>query len=506
MSRTATEELPTEHETEHETAAIAGKAIARNAGHLVMGQVVTTVLAVTLSAALGRSLGAVDFGLLFLVTSMAQFAFVVVEWGQLQYVVREVARDAGRSGVLLGSTLALRIIGAVALTVVLVLLTGALGYDAETRTLAALLMACMLPFALAQAFSLVFRGSERMEYESLVSVINRGGTLVFTIPILLFGMGLRGVFLAQAVAGLLALAVAGVFLRRLELPAPRPSLGGMRQIFVGGAPLVIMSVAISSQSYVDAIVLSKLSSPESIGWFGAAKMIMGTLIAPAMILASSAYPRLSRATHDAPTFRQELQIAIRPLIGLATLGAVGTFLFAGQAVHFIYGEESFAPAGTILQVFAPGLLLLFLDIFLGTAVLAMGRSIPLAVAKVVTVFLSAGVAAALVPFSQERFGNGGIGVAFAFCVCEFIMFATAVRLLPSGTLDREILTDGGRAIFSGALCLLIFYLLPSLPLLVGAPLCVALFLGLAMLTGLIRSDETRWILSRLARRARQQAG
>src|SRR6266540_2187429 len=89
-------------------------AVARNVAHLVLGQAGTTVLAVVLSAALGRSLGAAEFGLYFVFTSMTAFAFVVVEWGQGQYLVREVARRPESAGALLGSALAIRLGGSLA--------------------------------------------------------------------------------------------------------------------------------------------------------------------------------------------------------------------------------------------------------------------------------------------------------------------------------------------------------------------------------------------------------
>ena len=73
-------------------------AVARNALYLVIGQVSTTALAIVFSAALGRSLGAGDFGLYFLISSFATFAYVVVDWGQQFYIIREVARAPARGG------------------------------------------------------------------------------------------------------------------------------------------------------------------------------------------------------------------------------------------------------------------------------------------------------------------------------------------------------------------------------------------------------------------------
>lgn len=480
--------------------ASAGGAIARNAGHLVLGQAATTFLAVLLSAMLGRTLGATDFGLFFLVTSMAQFAFVVVEWGQLQYVVREVAREPERSGVLLGSSLVLRVLGTFLLAALATGAAWAFGYDLRTRLLLGMLMAAMLPFVLAQGYALIFRGYERMEFEAMVSVLNRAVTVALTWFALMWGMGLPGAFLAQGVAGVLALGAAVAFLRRLDAPRPRVSAQGLSQIVGGGAPLVLMSVTIASQGYIEALILSKLGSGESIGWFGASRMILGTLIAPATILASSAYPRLSRAAHEPERFRAELQVAIRPVLGLAVLAAVGTYLFAGDAVGLIYGEGAFAPAATVLQVFAPGLLLLFLDILLGSAVLAVGRPVPLAVAKIVTVATSAALSVWWVPIFQARWGNGGVGAAASFGVCELIMFVTAVWILPRGTLGVAAAADAARAGLAGVLTLTVFIFLPSLPLFVGVPVCLAAYGGLAACTGLVRKSELAWVWRKILRR------
>lgn len=55
--------------------------LARNAFHLVAGQATTMVLGILFSAALGRALGAGDFGLYFLLSSFSTFALVLGDWG-----------------------------------------------------------------------------------------------------------------------------------------------------------------------------------------------------------------------------------------------------------------------------------------------------------------------------------------------------------------------------------------------------------------------------------------
>src|SRR5262249_1621852 len=55
----------------------APRGMVRSVMHLGLGQVATTVLTILLSAALARTLGPSDFGLLYLVTAIATFAYVV---------------------------------------------------------------------------------------------------------------------------------------------------------------------------------------------------------------------------------------------------------------------------------------------------------------------------------------------------------------------------------------------------------------------------------------------
>jgi hypothetical protein len=225
----------------------AGAAIARSAFHLVLGQVATTALAVVFSAALGRRLGAADFGLYFLVTTMGTFAYVVVEWGQGQYVVRELARHPEKTGALLGASLALRIAGAVPVTLLAVAAGWALGYDGRTLALLALLMATTLPFFLSQAYALAFRARERMDLDAFVSVFFKAAALAFALAALALGGGVAGVLLAQGAAGLAALAVAAFRGRRIGLPPLRAPADARRELLREGTPILAIGLAVAVQ-------------------------------------------------------------------------------------------------------------------------------------------------------------------------------------------------------------------------------------------------------------------
>jgi O-antigen/teichoic acid export membrane protein len=474
--------------------------IARNAFYLVVGQAATTVLAIVLSAALGRSLGATEFGIYYLITTMSTFAYVFVEWGQPLFVIRQAAREPLRSGQLLGTALALRALFALLVTIPAGLVAWALGYGPRTTGLAVFLILASLPLFLAQGYGMVFRARDRMGRDAAVSVSNKAITLGIALPALALGAGIPGVIVAQAVAGFAALGLAVRLHERLGTPPLQVSSRAARELLAAGAPILAMTAATSAQPYLDAIILSKLAPASVVGWFGAARNILGTLLAPAAILGAAAYPALARASADMAALRHEVRSALRPLLWLGALAGTGTYLFAKTAIGLIYGARGFGPAATILEVFAPGLFLLFIDILFGNIIYASGRGTGFAAAKVVSVVVGTALDFVLIRWFQERYGNGGIGVVVAFALSEFVVFAGAIMVLRRGTLDPVMALDVARALGAAGSTVLLFRLLPPVPPWIGIPLCIVAFAAASLALGLMGRRDLAVLRTLLRRR------
>jgi len=480
-------------------------AVARNALHLVLGQVATTALAILLNAALGRALGAADFGLYFLISASSTFAYVLVDWGQQFYVVRELARAPERAASLLGSTLVLRIAGAALIAVPATLVSWALGYGPRTCTFLIAFIAASLPFALSQGYGMIFRARDRMGLVASVTVINKAITLAVALGALALGAGLAAVVGAQLAGGLAALAAAALLYRGLRAGSVRFSRGTAVEVLKGGSAIASMMMAVSVQPYLDALILSRLVPAAAVGWYGAARNIMGTLLAPSLIIGAAAYPTLSRASADSRAFAGEVSAALRPMLILGALGAAGTYVFADQAIALVYGPRDFAPAGIILAVFAPTLLLLFADVLFVTALTALGRSTPFSIAKIATVGLAIVLELLLVPFFQGKWGNGGIGVVVASLASEVAVFAAAGLLMPRGTV-RNAAALLARAVACAAGTGLIFHWLPRLPLYAGVPAFVFFFVMGALASGLVRRSDLDLLAALIPRAAKVPGG
>ncbi len=464
--------------------------VTRNAFHLLLGQVTTTVLGILFSALLGRTLGATEFGLYFLIASFSGVAYVFIEWGQNINITREVARQPERGSLLLGTALALRTAAAVLVAVPSGLLAWALGYNAATCWYAVVFIAVSLPFFLAQGYGIVFRARDRMDLDAWLSVANKVALVGLALAALDLGEGLPGVLAAQALAGFLALAIATRLYRRVTIRPLRYSPEIARQILVSGGALITFNVANNIQSYIDVVILSKFASADVIGWYGAAYNILGTLIAPALIICTASFPRLTRAAASGVPFRAEVRAALRPILWLGALASVGSFLFADDAIAIVYGQH-FGPSAIIMKVFGLGFPLLFMGVLFFTTLFALGRAKVLSVVKVASVALTATLELVLIPIFQERTGNGGIGVVAAAVASEFVVFAVVIFLLRREVLALDFWVDIARALGSAALTMLLFFWMPPLPFLVGVPVCVIAFSLISVGLGLVRRDDIR---------------
>jgi O-antigen/teichoic acid export membrane protein len=460
----------------------------RNAFHLGIGQLITTALTMLVSAAVARTLGAADFGLIYLLSSVAAFAYVFVDWGHGPYVTREIARHPERSGDLMGSVLVVRACTAVIMAVVALALTWALQYDTRTRWLSALMILALIPQYLSLTYGWCFRGRELMGYDATIQVVLKAVAFVSTMTCLALGGRVLALIPMSTIAGTVTYLVAYRYYRRLQLPALHFSKQTARELIFDGAPMLAMSLAVAAQPYIDANLLYHLTPANVVGWYGASWVIAGTLVAPATILGATMYPRLSKVAHDSGEFRRTLRTGFRPLLLLAVLGAVGAYLFADFAVGVIYSAGKFGPTADVLRAFSPALMLIYVDMMFGYAILAVGKAAQLAKTKIVAVIITTAAELLLIPFFQERTGNGGIGIMLALALGELVMIVGALILIRD-LIDSQMLADTVRGVVAGVMTVLLLRYLPSIPPVVGIVACIAVFGTIASLVGLVKQSD-----------------
>ena len=147
--------------------------------------------------------------------------------------------------------------------------------------------------------------------------------------------------------------------------------------------------------------------------------------------------------------------------------AVGTYIFASQGTAFVYGARAYGPSADTLRVFSFYVLPVSVNIALGTVLLASGKQLPWALSKASMLLLTFVASFAVVPYFQQRTGNGGTGAAAMTVVAELGMTAAALLLLPRGLVNVRPWRDLGAPLLASAVMAVAGRLLSPAPFLLA---------------------------------------
>lgn len=466
--------------------------LVRNVSHLGIGQVATTALGLLLAAVIGRALEPAALGVFYIVLAVSSFTYVIADWGQGTYLVREMARGRADEPELIGSALIFRTGAIVCSAAVGVAIALAEGYSAQIVALTLLAIAVTVPTTLFAPFDCSFRGKDRMDLDALANIVGKAATPVATaIALRLFGGGLTAVISMQGVGNVSMLLVGVIAAWRLNIVVKPPAVKALRELLRRGAPITVFSLVLASQSFVEIVLLSSLAGASVVGWYGASRSIFGIVTSPATILLAATFPELSRASVSLPNLRRMIDATGRIMFIAAAFTSSALYVFADDMVSIIYGQGRLEQTASILRASAIFIPLMCLVLVLASAMTAVGRNKELAIISLIRVALCAILNGLLIGYWQLKFGNGAIAVVLIAGVAEVPATIACLIFLPRGAVGSTIPLGLVRACIVSFCTVLLLSMLQPLGLLYRTPLFVLFFAAAAIVTRLILPSDLR---------------
>jgi O-antigen/teichoic acid export membrane protein len=449
--------------------------VIRNTLFVVAAQLVVTPLSIVVNAIVARKLGAAHFGQLYLATSFAALAFLFVEWGHSGALTGSVARDRSRAGLLLGSSMVWRFAAALLTAVLLISACAWLNYERDFLTVLALALLVSLLGTFAFACNDVFRGFERTDFGAITYVSWQALNAAVVIPVMWLGGGLHALLSAQAACAAVGAIGMWFLLKPMGVPRVHASLETIKELTKAGAPFLILGLVITLQTNIDAFLLSKLGSAESVGWHAAARKLIGLLVYPANALIAALYPTLCRLhLQDQHAFRATAASALQ-LTALAVMPVALSCAFFPDIGVRIFSLDEYGAAADNLRILAAYVLLVYFSMPLSSSLTAAGKQRPWAIAQASCLLLGATLDVLLIPWFQRHYGNGGLGVCVATLSSEVVMVSVGLWLLPPGILNT-LLVRKLLAALLGATCMaLVAWSLRAFSSFIAAPLALTAY-------------------------------
>jgi O-antigen/teichoic acid export membrane protein len=458
--------------------------ILRNSTILAVAKVISSAIGLALVVLLPRMLGNAEFGRLYLAISVASIFGTFAALGLSQVVTREVARDRGRARHYLrrATILTLGLGGCFYLT--LPPIVAALGYSPYVGHLVLILGIAMIVDTWSQVIASLFQAHERMLVPAMARIAANAVTLL-----VLLALGdvtsAAVVAIVMVVASLVSLAIHAVPVGRLE--GYRLSLAAgvgpsWRGLLIAGLPFLAWQALGLVYYRIGVIMLGRMTTDATVGWYGAAaRLLDGLAFIPDTLMAAT-FPVVARLwTTSESEFHGASQKTLDLLLVVTVPLVVTLFVLAHQIVAFLFTIPEFEPTVPILRINAITLGIIFVDYYLATILMAVGRERQWLAISAGACLLNPVLNWFLIRHMHDRYGNGGIGAALATLLTEVFVLMYALRLVPKGTFGESSARVALRAGTSGALSAGILFL----GLGVGVPWMALAVAGLLVYGGLV---------------------
>lgn len=341
--------------------------VASNAASLLTTELLNKATNFLIYALIARyELGLGAFGSFSLGLLLVYVFQVFASVGLPNLLTREIAQRVARTPRLLSNALVVASLTSLLAMLAMLATPRIMCYDSTTSWIIAVLSLGLWPYAASQVFESSFRGTQRMHFIALANGIANTVKVLGAIWLLHHGYGvveLAGLLVAVRFLVLLTdvLCYFGWSGDRLVSWDRRY----VRALVRRSSTFLGIDAAIAGWSAVDALILSKIMSPQEVGLYSAALQLLQPASLVYLSIVGSIFPAMCHrhrqsvchlhGLNNSPA-REQLQlyaltrwmVAFLLMLGLPTVVLI--FSFADMILHLAYNDLAFMRSVPVMQI------------------------------------------------------------------------------------------------------------------------------------------------------------
>ncbi len=473
--------------------------VAQNTSFLTLASILQKIVSFVYFTIVARIIGVGNTGSYFFAITFTTIFTVVADFGLGPILTREAAKFTDRAGDYMNTVLASKILFGIATYFLVVFFTVILKYPLELRNLILLSGVTMFFDNLQSSFFSIFRAQKNLIYESVAIVISQILTLAIGTTALLLHGSLIWLIAAYTIPSAVLVFYGAFFVRRVYhfKISPRIDSKIFRQFILLAVPFALAGILGRLYSYSDTLIMSKLLTPQDLGWWSVPyKMTFAFQFIP-MALSASVYPAMSSLTITDPSKIGELFVrAWKYLFIIIFPLSLGLIAIARPVIVRLYGIQ-YLPSVPVFRILLVSLFFSYLSIISGALLNATNhqkiQTGLIATVLVVNIILNL----ILIP----KFGI--IGAAYVALFSNIVLwllglvFVRRVIALPS----EKLLRNGARILcLAVIMAVLVYFLTLNFSIIFTIPIGVVVYGALLLLTGAVDRALLKNYLQRISLR------
>ncbi len=382
-----------------------------NVAALGVERLARLVVALLVTAAVGRHLGVDQFGLYNAIFSLCTLFAVSSDLGISRVVVRDLVSGHDNPGTLLGTAIAMRLGSSLILCGVTVAAV-AISYRSQGSEplILGMLFGMGYVFRASDAIDLGFQAVTQGQVPALARMISLGIGAGIQLWLIRRGSGMQAFAWAFAIEGfLMALSLAWVWWRfgPPEFRRWRFEFGTGFRVLRESWPMFVAFLYTQVYYRLDTILLEKMRGGTEAGIYSASAKFYDILIGVMPLIGVSLFPTLARwYKDDREGFSRLYTQLTRWITWLGLFGVVVLYLLRDQVVDLIFGQE-YAEAARVLPWHLASAAIMFNAIFRAAYLTLAHRQIILLWTSLIGAVVNVGLNLLLIP----RLGAEGSAMA-----------------------------------------------------------------------------------------------
>lgn len=408
----------------------------RNVGSTLISQIISWAMTIGVTFYLPGYLGERNLGSLTLAIAFAGTLGVFVNFGTSTVLVQDIARYPHRAQELVRTSLILRSSMGALMLVIGLFVARFLGYGNDLRLLISLMLIATIFAQITETFQSALRGLEEFPKQNAAALADKLTFSILTIALVFLKAPLWQFAAVYLLGTTVSATLAGRAFWRTPLP-PVPQQQTEQTKTVKGlaiASLPFLTSRLFIAIYGDgssALLMSKLSTLEAIGWFGLAKRFTGAAQMIPVAIATAMLPVLTRMHHAGD--RTGFARMVWRMIGIILIAALPISLilliFPTTILQVLHYPAGFAGSIPVLRLAGCVLFLWFLQQAVGTALIAAGKQITFGYVTGIAALIAFPVCGGCIWAGQRFLHNGAIGAMLGDAVLEGFMLICYTRAL-----------------------------------------------------------------------------
>jgi O-antigen/teichoic acid export membrane protein len=365
-----------------------------------------------------------------------------------------MAKKKERLGQYLQTAAVLRVGAIVIVSLSVIVINTRIHQLADVRLLAALVLLTAMIANVADLLRSVFLALERMEFDLVTRVAERGVSFLILLIFTSIGLNLTNAVLGLLLGSVIGLVLTAIFVLRLAPVAlAKFDSGLVRPLLRAGLPMGGSILLVSFYARYDVIVLGIVKDASHVAQFSVAYSLILIQVSLSFSASSALLPSFSRLSRDDPSLQRTLfkeSLRYSAIISVYMAGSI--LLLARPLILFVYGPEYEATI-EVLQILSVSLIFMFPSHLMLNLLIARDNQDTVFYANLISAMLLL----VLDPILIGRFGANG--AAMSNIVVEGVVFSFYFLLVRGAIRDLSI-TILLRPSAAGVVSLMIYFLTP----------------------------------------------